>query len=61
MKPLPGQKELPLVINHKRCTILKECDVSCSTSSDPENKAVLNSQGRALSKTIPKIRRQANI
>ena len=54
MKPLPGQKELPLVINHKRCTILKECNVSYSNSSYPENKSVLDSQGRALAKLFLK-------
>ena len=54
MKPLPGQKELPLVINHKRCTILKECNVSYSASSDPENKAVWAGQGRALAKLFLK-------
>ena len=54
MKPLPGQKELPLVIDHKRCTILKECDVSYSTSSDTENKAIWSGKGRALAKLFLK-------
>jgi len=35
MNALPGQLELPTVIDHKRCSILKEVNVSASNSTTP--------------------------
>lgn len=35
MKPLPGQLELATVIDHKRCSILRDVNVTASSSSEP--------------------------
>ncbi len=31
---LPGQRELPIVVDHKRCSILRDCNVRSSASSE---------------------------